>query len=370
MHRNRTIKVVLLSVVALGVVQLVFSRAQTPKRMWTPNKIPAHATFVGSQACAECHGDKVKSQAHTLMGQALEPVATSGILTKHPKLSFRTGPYSYEIVRKGDQSFYTVTDGKETITLPILYAFGLGFAGQTYVLQGSGVFLESRLSFYNDILGLDTTIGQARDVPTSLDDAVGRVMSKDETLQCFGCHTTGTVKGGKLDYQNLVPGIGCEACHGPGGEHIELGKKGEPNAHKIFNPGKLSGDDLSQEFCASCHRSVEDVTALPRLGGMNNVRFQPYRIFNSKCYSDDRRISCIACHDVHQPMKDEAAAYDAKCAACHTAKAAEPAATRLCKVESKNCTSCHMPKIELPGAHFKFTDHRIRIVKPGEPFPL
>jgi hypothetical protein len=28
-----------------------------------------------------------------------------------------------------------------------------------------------------------------------------------------------------------------------------------------------------------------------------------------------------------------------------------------------------MPKIELPGAHYKFTDHRIRIVKPNERYP-
>jgi hypothetical protein len=28
-----------------------------------------------------------------------------------------------------------------------------------------------------------------------------------------------------------------------------------------------------------------------------------------------------------------------------------------------------MPKIDLPGAHGKFTDHWIRIVKPGEPPP-
>jgi hypothetical protein len=28
-----------------------------------------------------------------------------------------------------------------------------------------------------------------------------------------------------------------------------------------------------------------------------------------------------------------------------------------------------MPKIELPGAHYKFSDHRIRVVKPNEPYP-
>ena len=38
-------------------------------------------------------------------------------------------------------------------------------------------------------------------------------------------------------------------------------------------------------------------------------------------------------------------------------------------IVAKNCVSCHLPKIEVPGTHFKFTDHRIRIVRDGEPFP-
>jgi hypothetical protein len=371
MMRLRILKMLLLACVASLAVSLTFS--QSPQRIWNPTKIPANTQFVGEQACAECHGDKVKTHAKTMMGRALEPVAKSAILTQHPKLTFRAGPYLYEIRRQGEQSLYTVTDGKETTTMPILYAFGLGHAGQTYVLQGKDGLYESRLSFYNEIQGLDTTIGQSRDVPVSLMDAVGRLMPKDETVQCFSCHTTGTVKGGKLDFDNLVPGIHCEACHGPGTDHIAL-MKGNPNSAirnpqspMIFNPGKLSGDDLNQEFCGACHRSVSEITAQPQLGGRGNVRFQPYRIFNSKCYSDDRRISCIGCHDVHEPLKMEAAAYDAKCTACHSAKQDEP---RLCKIATKDCTSCHMPKIELPGSHFKFTDHRIRIVKPGEPYPF
>jgi hypothetical protein len=28
-----------------------------------------------------------------------------------------------------------------------------------------------------------------------------------------------------------------------------------------------------------------------------------------------------------------------------------------------------MPKLELPGAHHKFSDHRIRIVRPNEKYP-
>ena len=40
-----------------------------------------------------------------------------------------------------------------------------------------------------------------------------------------------------------------------------------------------------------------------------------------------------------------------------------------CPVGTKSCSTCHMPKTELPGAHIDFTDHRIRIVRKGEPFP-
>jgi formate-dependent nitrite reductase cytochrome c552 subunit len=38
-------------------------------------------------------------------------------------------------------------------------------------------------------------------------------------------------------------------------------------------------------------------------------------------------------------------------------------------VAKANCASCHMPKVNLPGGHMSFTDHEIRIVKPGEPYP-
>jgi formate-dependent nitrite reductase cytochrome c552 subunit len=33
------------------------------------------------------------------------------------------------------------------------------------------------------------------------------------------------------------------------------------------------------------------------------------------------------------------------------------------------CVTCHMPKLELPGAHHKFSDHRIRVVRPGKSYP-
>src|ERR1041385_2007887 len=44
-------------------------------------------------------------------------------------------------------------------------------------------------------------------------------------------------------------------------------------------------------------------------------------------------------------------------------------AERPCKVATKDCVPCHMPKLGPPAAHFKFTDHFIRVVKSNEVYP-
>jgi hypothetical protein len=113
---------------------------------------------------------------------------------------------------------------------------------------------------------------------------------------------------------------------------------------------------------------------MPQRGGLSNVRFQPYRITDSRCYKDpdDRRISCLACHDPHEDPRRDAVFYDAKCTACHQVKNSAATKTQTappCPTGNAQCVTCHMPKIEPPGVHFKFTDHHIRVVRPGEPYP-
>ena len=347
---------------------------------WRPTK--KDARYTGPQACAKCHAEESARQHLTAMGRALEPVATSEILRAHPRMTFRSGPYAHEIVRRGDQSLYTVTDGVNTISEPILYTFGQGKAGQTYIFRHDGSFYESRLSFYKDIQGLDVTIGYPRDIPASLEVAAGRRISTDEARNCFSCHGTGAAYGNQLQLDRLVPGVTCEACHGPGADHIAAMEAKQFKDKRIFNPGKMDADELSQEFCGSCHRSAEQVISNKLLRGVITVRFQPYRMFTSRAHDPaDMRLTCTACHNPHENPSAEEAFYDPKCFACHRSFASlkSPAVAKTeekqgrtdkaCPVARSLCVSCHMPKVEFPGSHFKFTDHRIRIAKAGEQFP-
>lgn len=366
--------VIALSFLALAVV--VYWPASVHGQMtavqrWNPRRVPVGTVFSGDQSCAECHKKFFGSYASTGMAMAMEPIGTSKVLIDNPKLTMKVGPYTYEVKRNGKQSLYSVTDGKETMSFPINHAFGQGKMGQTWMLEHEGKFYESLVSFYNETKGLDFTIGAPRGVPNSLTEAVGRLLSPNEVSSCFSCHSTGAVVGSQMRLDSFVHGIRCEGCHGPGGKHIAAIKAGESGMKNIFNPGRLGGDELSQQFCASCHRGSEEFALLQGLE-INNVRFQPYRIFHSKCYSDDKKISCVACHDPHEPLREhDNAYYDKKCLACHTLKSKPAKTSELtsCPVAEKDCATCHMPKVDIKPAHFKFTDHYIRVVRPGEKYP-
>jgi nitrate reductase cytochrome c-type subunit len=332
-----------------------------------------------SSACAQCHVEAL-TQPGTYMAHALETVGKSKILIDHPLLTTTVGQYSYRIERKGTESQYSVTDGTATVTMPIRWAMGASSAiGQTFILEKDGELYESRVSWFRELEGLGPTMGSAGSTPADITAAAGRLMSGDDKRRCFGCHATHAVEGKQLTLEKLTPGVQCGHCHQGIDAHLAAMTAGNPAAappppdlHKLIG---LSADQASN-FCGQCHRTWQEI-ALQGNPSIANVRFQPYRLTGSKCYDpDDARISCLACHNPHHDFGPQPVNFDPKCLACHgSAKAAsarpvtaKPGA-KACPVAKSNCVSCHMPKLDLPGAHFKFTDHRIRIVKPNEPYP-
>ena len=40
--------------------------------------------------------------------------------------------------------------------------------------------------------------------------------------------------------------------------NIDAVKEGESGSEFIFNPARLSGDEVTQQFCASCHRGADE----------------------------------------------------------------------------------------------------------------
>ena len=308
--------------------------------------------------CATCHRTEAQTQPHSAMGIGIELPPDQAALEANPKLTAELNGYHYSVERKDGAGTYTVSDGSGSLTLPIRYAFGVH--NLTFVLEYQGSYYESLATYYQDI-GLGITIGDDRIRPHNLTEAMGRKVSDQEVVACFNCHGTGGVSQGKLTLDSLKPGVRCEHCHAGAEAHLQslAGGKPGPVPPKL---GEMAAEEMSN-FCGQCHRTWESVVGM-HLFGEKNVRFQPYRLANSQCFlGDDKRIRCTACHNPHVDLVRDDASYDKACLACHGVT------QKVCTQSDKNCASCHMPQVKVPGGPTVFHDHNIRVAHAGDPYP-
>jgi hypothetical protein len=363
------------TVVALG--QLSTGDHLAEPGFWPTQSQPSREDFAGPDACARCHAAKTATQRETPMARNLVPAAVAEILHASPAMTFSVGNYEYRIDTGANQAAYSVTNRNERISYPLGWAFGTGRVAQSYLFKKEdGGFYEARVSYFTNLKALDFTPWRSLLSPSSVAEAMYRPVGIAEVQQCFACHSTASSAGGRFDEKQLIPGVTCEACHGPGASHAK--SMDADNAHKpkiskqeIFNPEGLSPQD-AVDFCGACHGTFWD-TKLSGTKGVSTTRSAPYRLVTSKCWGKgDSRLTCTACHDPHKQLETDAAAYDSICRRCHV-KAREKTSIghpgSACPQGISNCTNCHMEKVYIPEMHANFTDHRIRIVKPGEAFP-
>jgi len=332
---------------------------------WWPTKgTVARGDYVGAAACTPCHRPQSTSQPTTAMARTANRTDRSEVLRGPGPLTFDSGGFHYEIAPDGAQSRYTVATGSRSSSAVLTWAFGVGNVGQSFLFAREGAFYEARVSYYESIHGLAFTPGRAMAAPRDLDEAMARRVDEEELRRCFGCHTTAPTADGRFDASRAVPGVTCEACHGPGRRHVEA-MEPAPGAHpqtEIFNPAKLQPEPAI-DFCGACHATFWDVK-LTGDTGIAAMRSQPYRLRSSRCWNaGDARITCTACHEPHSPLVNDPQAYDKQCLACHVASGSTTSdhPGRACPVKTANCVDCHMPKYPVPDMHHEFTDHLIRV---------
>ena len=87
-------------------------------------------------------------------------------------------------------------------------------------------------------------------------EAAGKAESDD----CVRCHTTGYDRGGfpkgapAAEHPDLV-GVGCESCHGPGGDHVADGAK---RLGTVLSLGDKCDSCVILQICGSCHDDAND----------------------------------------------------------------------------------------------------------------
>jgi len=275
----------------------------------------AGSGYIGSATCGACHVSRFESQSKTAHARALRPAKPTD-----------PGPGSHA-----------------------QWAFGAGSKATTWVSQTSeDTISEHSLSYYTATKTLARTPGH-----TSSADLVYRTFDPVATvLRCFRCHSTGPIAiTANFQVQPSEPGVHCESCHGPGRVHAESGGSGP-----IQNPKRFTALQVNV-LCGSCHRQASEIDDDRDWSNAWNVRHEPAYLHRAACFRNSSALSCVTCHDPHQPLQKSAASYDARCVSCHAKSA------HTVPIASRSCISCHMPQVAI-SANLKFTNHWIGIYDP------
>ncbi|MBV8096038.1 MAG: tetratricopeptide repeat protein, partial [Acetobacteraceae bacterium] len=231
------------------------------------------------------------------------------------------------------------------------WAFGAGAKATTWVTQtGEDTIAEHGLTYYTATKALALTPGHN----TSADRVYRTFDPVATALRCFRCHSTGPITlSSNFQVQPSEPGIHCEACHGPGRAHAESGGKAA-----IQNPKRLTAVQINL-LCGSCHRQASDLDDEMDWSNAWNVRHEPSYLHRAACFRNSNgALSCITCHNPHEPLKTAASFYDARCVSCHAQ------VVHTVAIASRSCVECHMPQVAT-GPNLMFTNHWIGIYDPG-----
>lgn len=356
-----------MAMAAVFLAAILYAGSVTPQ---TENK-----GYVGSEVCATCHSPQFASQSATGHARSLSrahehPLAAS-FVPKSPLL--RAPNYHFQFSLSSDGFKAQVFDAHSVVEIPVEWAFGAGEQAVTFVTRvREDWYLEHYYSYYPSLGSMAPTPGQEVLAPKTLAEAPGLMY---KTLDpgtgiwgCFECHSTGPLsvdKGGVI--QPFELGVRCEACHGPGDRHAEAVVSGQVDrARKLIQkPGRNPAAGLNQ-FCGTCHRPPGGEGVQIDWNFPWNVRHQPPYFSQSACFQKSGgALSCLTCHDPHEPLrKHDPAYYDQKCLSCHKAGAAR-LPKEVCQTrQPADCADCHMPRVA-PQPPLRFNNHWIGIYRGG-----
>jgi hypothetical protein len=297
----------------------------------TTDPLNAGATYVGSRACAACHGDvaaRTRLHAHS---HALVPIDDAA--PTYPAQAARAGVPN-------------PPDGKQWTDVSYLiggYTTGTLFIdAQGYVMTDGveGVHTQWNLGFPPTATAAGFTAHRP-DSRTPL----------PYDYPCFRCHTTGPApqdrdlprsQDGRPGIRGTwaEAGVQCEACHGPGSNHLP-----RPIARDLFV-------DATPATCARCHTEGDDPEVIVAADGYINPNTQYAELRASGGHAD---FNCGTCHDPHaSTVYDREHGIRNTCTVCHVdANMAAHGGVVFVRGdyrETMTCQSCHMPFAGLNSA--------------------
>lgn len=366
-----------------------------PNSPWL-NVYDTSVHYVGMDVCRGCHPGVYETFMQTGMGQsfglATRQKSAADFTPAHALVYDTALDYYYKPYWRGD-TFYIMEfrlQGRDTVhklVQRIDHVVGSGQHTNSHIFNVNGYLYQAPITFY--------TQKRKWDLAPGFEKGASSRFRRMIQVECMTCHNSypGYVAGSENKYTEVMHGINCERCHGPGSLHVQARQTSTPvdtsrtPDYTIVNPRRLSAE-LQNNVCQRCHlqgiavlndgKTFFDFRPGMKLSEVMNVFMPEYegaqdkmimashveRMKKSDCYITSGKMSCITCHKPHVSVKfTPRAQYLAACQGCHTgsgeAQCKESMQARMAK--NDDCVTCHMPRngsIDIP--HVAVTDHYIR----------
>ena len=181
---------------------------------------------VGEARCQQCHGVIFNDSLASRHTQTFHRGAQLRRLPRPDRpLGDPGDPNVTHAITEVDGALWEETRVRDTVLRSLVeYAFGTSERYLTMVTRDArNQFRMARLSYYHtaDGQGWDRTFLAVGD-PTEPEDFVGETIGvRAGVASCVDCHTTYPRAGReRIGPEAADRAIGCERCHGPGGNHL------------------------------------------------------------------------------------------------------------------------------------------------------
>lgn len=309
--------------------------------------------FVRDNTCAACHEEQFKDWRRSHHAHSMAAASSASVRANFDNVTYDENGKSARFFRAEGKYFVEIEgiDGKRR-PFEVLYTFGYTPLQQYLVEIPGGRLQALTLAWDVDKKRWFDLHPESKAAPGDALHWTGRLHNWNS--RCAECHSTNLRKNYNVEENTFstlfsAENVGCQSCHGPGGDHIAWAQgKGSKTTTKglvVKLPSTVSADttrNFDADTCGRCHSRRYRLTREDHHAERFIEQFAPAALSAGLYHADGQIDAEVFVHGSFVQSRMHAAGVG--CGDCHN-----PHSNKIHTDGNELCTACHNPQ---PPARF------------------